>query len=826
VNFVKNPARMMVRAALLALAMPISALAAAPFSFPMQFPSAATPNVVPPALQPALDQALAQDPDATWLEQKIVSDDGQADDLFGFRVLVSGDTAFISAPAPIFRPGKVYVFVNSGGAWTQTQTLAATPSSPPPPGWSDFFGWSLSLSGDSLLIGAPFMLDQTLGPIGAAYVFTQSGGTWTQTQELTASDAAVTDYFGWSVKHVGDTAVIGANSHNRGANGTEGAAYIFVDSGGSWSQTQELEPSDGTPGDGRQFGNSVAFDGTTMLIGAPSSDYNSTGVYIPGEAYVFTNSGGTWTESQILQPDDSADGDQFGYSLAISGTTLLIGAPAANIGANVHQGAAYVFDGSSGPWTQTNKLVAADGVAYDQFGQSVAMQDTNALIGGWSHNDDPNGPPATPKPGSVYLYTAARGSWSLSDTFTASDATDGDSYGWDVAIDGTTLLVGAQGTVDGNAYQGAAYFYVPADPPIAVVSPSSLSFSLAPGAQGSQTLTIGNTGGSTLSYAFAEAPAGAPRVALNLRTDSVSSSANPASHRTLGAIGASRIAGPRPAAPWAPRDADGALSFVVDDGTYEDSIGLNDQSSTEFAAIWLNRFSPPAGTGAFTIDSISILWPDNANGTLVGNQVDLVAYYDADGDGDPSNAVRLGGDNFVTIASLDTFLDYTVNFSVPGDGDVYVGFENTYALGGSSPILFPAAIDEDSGSQGRSFVAGMSTGDPDADNLANNDLLGTIDGFGLPGNWLIRATGATGGGCSSPSDVPWLSEAPANGTVDAGLSQDVAVTADATGLDPGNYSALLCLTTDDPNNGLIQVPVSLSVTPDDTIFRDGFDGTP
>jgi hypothetical protein len=300
--------------------------------------------------------------------------------------------------------------------------------------------------------------------------------------------------------------------------------------------------------------------------------------------------------------------------------------------------------------------------------------------------------------------------------------------------------------------------------------------------------------------------------------------------RKLGAIGTSRIAGPRTAAPWAPRDADGALSFVLDDGTYEDGIGLNDQVSTESAGIWLNRFTPPAGTGPFTIDSISIMWPQNSGGTLVGKEIDLVAYYDADGDGDPGNAVRLGSDDVITIDNLDTFIDYTVNFSVPGDGDIYVGFENIYALGGSTPILFPAAIDEDSGSQNNSWVAGMQSGDPDPDVLANNDLFGTIDSFGLPGNWLIRATGVAGGGgggdCSNPSDVPWLSESPASGSIAVGESQDVTVTADATGLDPGSYSALVCITTNDPNNALVGVPVSLTVTADDTIFKDGFDGAP
>src|SRR3954464_4685174 len=91
-----------------------------------------------------------------WMEQKVTADDGQANDLMGFRVLISGDTAFVSAPAPIYRPGSLYVFKNVAGSWTQTQKLIATPDVTPPPNWSDFFGWSLARSGKTLIVGAPF----------------------------------------------------------------------------------------------------------------------------------------------------------------------------------------------------------------------------------------------------------------------------------------------------------------------------------------------------------------------------------------------------------------------------------------------------------------------------------------------------------------------------------------------------------------------------------------------------------------------------------------------------------------------------------------------
>ena len=803
-----------------AFALPVAALAAAPAyaSMQYQYPSPTT-QAVPSALRDAIETSLARDPDAVFVEQEVFASDGASGDLFGFRVLLSGNSAFVSGPAPLNHPGKVYVFANVSGTWTEVQQISATPSVAPPPNWSDFFGWSLSLSGDTLLVGAPEVFNPMVGPVGGAYVFVNAGGTWTQQQELLGSDAGGFDWVGGAVALTGDTAFVGAPNHQ----GNEGKVYVYTRSGTTWTEGSPLVASDGTPGDAHQFGGAIKTDGTTLLIGAPGPDYSSTGVYAPGAAYVFTNPGSGWTENQILQPDDSADGDQFGFSIGLDGTTALFGAPAANIGANVHQGAAYVFDGSGGPWTQSAKLIADDGAEFDQFGQSVATSGGNALIGGWSHNDDLGGTQPPPKPGTVYLFAGGRGGWNLSTELHAGDASDGDSYGWDVGIDGATLLVGSQATVGANQFQGSAYFYTPADPPIADVGPASLSFSLAPGATGTGTLSIGNTGGSDLTFAIAETPAAAPRIALD-----IAGSATPR-RATLGAIGTSRMQGPRTAAPWVPRDADGALAFALDDGTYEDTIGLNDQSSTEYAALWLNRFTPPAGTGAFTIDSISILWPDNTDGSLVGKEVNLVAYYDADGDGDPSNAVRLGADTLVTVPELDAFDSYTVNFAVPGDGDVYVGFENTYALGGSTPILFPAAIDEDSGSQGRSWVAGMSSGDPDPDNLANNDLFGTIDSFGLAGNWLIRATGIAGGGggdCSNPSDVPWLSESPASGTVAAGASQDVTVTADATGMSPGDYSALICVTTNDPDHALVAVPVSLTVTVDDRIFADGFDGAP
>jgi hypothetical protein len=391
---------------------------------------------------------------AAWIEQKLTADDGQANDLFGFRVLISGDTAFVSAPAPIYRPGSVYVFSNVNGTWTQTQKLIATPDVTPPPNWSDFFGWSLALSGNTLLVGAPFTFD-TQGPTGAAFVFTESNGVWEQSQQLKASDAVATDYFGQAVGLAGTTAVVGAYNKNGG----EGAAYVFANSGGDWSQTQKIMASDGVPGDSHQFGEALAFDGRAIVIGAPGPDYVSTGIYPQGAAYVFWDEAGGWSEVQKLTATDGTPGDQFGFAIELAGRRVLIGAPAANIGSNPHQGAGYVFGRSNGFWTQGQKLTASDGAAYDQFGQSVALRQGRALIGEWSHDDDFNHLPPPPKQGVSYVFRLAGGSWNQGQELTASDGEPGDSFGWDVALDLETALVGAQGTVNGHSYQGSAYLY-------------------------------------------------------------------------------------------------------------------------------------------------------------------------------------------------------------------------------------------------------------------------------------------------------------------------------------------------------------------------------
>jgi uncharacterized protein (TIGR03437 family) len=242
-----------------------------------------------------------------WSEQQELTPfDGGAAVGFGSSVSVGGNTVIIGAPGEGGQ-GAAHVFVLSGGVWIEQQRLIASDGM----AW-DFFGESVSVSGDTVMIGA----DGTNDNLGATYVFVRSGGRWTQQQELAASDGAANDQFGVSVFVSGDTVVIGAQGKNLG----QGAAYVFVQSGGVWSQQKELTASDGTLGN--FFGFSVSLSGDTAVIG------HSIGYGFQGAAYVFVRSGGAWSQEQELTAGSGgAVNEFFGFSVSVSGGTAVIGAP-------------------------------------------------------------------------------------------------------------------------------------------------------------------------------------------------------------------------------------------------------------------------------------------------------------------------------------------------------------------------------------------------------------------------------------------------------------------------------------------------------------------
>src|SRR5215813_3155703 len=319
--------------------------------------------------------------------QKLTAVDGAASNYFGAAVAFSGNTLVIGAPnnnGMEDDQGSVYVFTRNGAAWTPQQKLTARDGAA-----NSGFGFSVAISGDTVVIGAPLNDIGASRDQGSAYVFTRNGAVWTQQQKLTANDGAANDSLGGSVAISGDTVVVGENIDKVGATEGHGSAYVFTRNGTVWTQQQKLIADDGAEGD--QFGRSVAISGDTLAVGAPFGDIG--GNFSQGSAYVFTRSGAVWTLQQKLTADDGEAGDFFGLAVALNGDTLVVGAVNDHIGGNVGalgQGSAYVFSRSGTVWTQRQKLIADDGAADDRFGSAVAFSGDTVVIGARLDDIDSN----------------------------------------------------------------------------------------------------------------------------------------------------------------------------------------------------------------------------------------------------------------------------------------------------------------------------------------------------------------------------------------------------------------------------------------------------
>ncbi|MGA9423371.1 MAG: ECF-type sigma factor [Rhodanobacteraceae bacterium] len=395
-------------------------------------------------LRPAASHNATAPPLGALLEQKIHSSDGAADDNFSYAVAISGSTAVVGAPNAAVDAnsgqGSVYVFTESGGTWSQGQRLIADDGAA-----DDAFGFSVSLSGTTILIGAPYATIDGRGGQGAAYVFDGSGGSWTQVQKLTSDDGDSNNNFGWSVAVSGSNALISSPVAPVGQNALQGKAYIFTETSDVWTQGPTLTADDGAAFD--SFGYSVALDGTTAVVGAQG--VNS---YF-GAAYVFDGSGGTWIQTGELVPDDGTTLEFFGISVAVSGANALVGAYYQNVDGHAHQGSAYVFTNAGGSWAQARKLTASESAAGDRFGLAVALDGSTALVGAYFAGN---------QQGAAYEFTEDAGNWTETRMLVASDGATGDHFGNAVALAGDTAIIGAfDAGIDGHASQGAAYVYTP-----------------------------------------------------------------------------------------------------------------------------------------------------------------------------------------------------------------------------------------------------------------------------------------------------------------------------------------------------------------------------
>jgi hypothetical protein len=375
---------------------------------------------------------LAAPATAATEDAKLLASDGTTADHLGTSVSLSGDTVVVGAPDD---SGSAYVFVRSGTTWTEQAKLL-----PGDGAAGDWFGYSVAVSGDTAVVGAR-LEDGNGEASGSAYVFVRSGTTWTEQAKLAASDGAASDTFGDSVCVSGDTAVAGACGDDDNGSGS-GSAYVFVRSSGVWTQEQKLTASDGAASD--QFGISISVSGDTAAVGAHRDDDNGDA---SGSAYVFVRSGTTWTQEQKLTASDAAGGDHFGVSVSVSGDTAVVGA------AGSGSGSAYVFVRSGTTWIEEAKLTASDSAADDQFGCSVSVSGDTAVVGACGDEDNGTGS------GSAYVFVRSGTTWTEQGKLRASDGTEYDSLGAAVTVSGNTVVAGAPYGEDNGYESGSAYVF-------------------------------------------------------------------------------------------------------------------------------------------------------------------------------------------------------------------------------------------------------------------------------------------------------------------------------------------------------------------------------
>lgn len=428
--------------------------------------------------------------------------------LFGAAVAISGNTVVIGSGAQFLArtTNRALVFVREEGGWTQQALLRGHNSEDL---WdtsigygNDGFGYSVDISGDTIVVGAPYEAGSATGVngpddndapyAGSAYVFTRSGDTWTQEAYIKASNAEAHDGFGESVAISGDTIVVGAPDERSSATGVNGdhddngsayagAAYVFTRDGDEWSQQAYLKAHNTEPDHPvwefiDAFGACVDVSGDTIVVGAPGESGSAGGVngpdnndaYLSGAAYVFTRIGDEWSQQAYLKSFEEThqkSGDFFGGSIAVDHDTIVVGAtgedsPARGVDEPVDSefasdsGAAYVFTRSGDTWSQQAYLKASntewsDVGESDFFGSGVAILGDAVVVGALEEDSDAMGVNGDQDnnhayaSGAVFLFRRTGTTWGQEAYLKASNTEAEDNFGFAVALGPDLLVVGS-----------------------------------------------------------------------------------------------------------------------------------------------------------------------------------------------------------------------------------------------------------------------------------------------------------------------------------------------------------------------------------------------
>jgi hypothetical protein len=392
----------------------------------------------------------------TWsFQQKITVPDAAYQDKFGYSVAISGDGSYAIGGAYWHdgRRGSAYIFNRSGTTWFLQSKIMA-----PDPGPSDYFGGSVTISGDGsyALVGAWYDGDPVARE-GSAYIFVRDGSTWSFQQKIGSPDPGDQEYFGWSVALSGDGSyAIAGEYRDNFEKAATGSAYIWVRSGTSWSFQSRIRAPDPGPNDYFGVSVSISSDGSYAIAGEYGSDV--PGAPFCGAAYIFSRSGSTWSYQSKITAPDPATSDCFGYSVAISGDgSYAIAGAYGDDDVAPNSGSAYIFSRSGTSWTYQSKIRAPDPAYDDRFGNSVSISsDGSYAIAGAYLGDE-----GAAQSGAAYIFSRSGTSWTFQSKIAAPDPASTNFFGNSVSIsgDGSYAIAGAYLNYVNWTEQGSVYIY-------------------------------------------------------------------------------------------------------------------------------------------------------------------------------------------------------------------------------------------------------------------------------------------------------------------------------------------------------------------------------
>jgi hypothetical protein len=402
----------------------------------------------------ATDVIDVQPPSSKWVhpphQARIVSSDIESGDRFGNSISISNNTVVVGAPneAPssILNAGSAYVFIKTGTMWSQQDKITAGSGQTQS---GALFGSSVAISNNTIVIGAYQDTQGTPVNTGAAHVYVRSGNTWTKQATLLASDRADGDRFGISVAIDGDTIVVGSSGDDFLGLDQPGSVYVFTRTGTTWNQQAKLT-AEADAQVQAFFGASVSISGNTVAIGAWGHDViNPTSISAVGAVFVFARTETTWSRQAMLMSPSPVENARLGWSVSINGDDIVAGAPGFNIA-----GTAHVFARVGTTWNHQATISPPIGDTETLFAQSVVMGEGVVAVG--STNRDS-------RVGGAYLYARDPGfnTWELKSTLLPNPypipsgaATE---FGCSVSISTNAIAIGSLFEVSG---QGRAHIFV------------------------------------------------------------------------------------------------------------------------------------------------------------------------------------------------------------------------------------------------------------------------------------------------------------------------------------------------------------------------------